>query len=161
MKLFVIALHIFIHLCWSSWVVLFHWTIIFAFWRTPLLWTLTIMRMHAIALGIWDTIICCSSMVVTDSEKYHIPKRRPGHKLWFQLDNLEGKGLTLKALTFFIKTLETKGFISIWNHHNCLSQVFLIHLNTYGLGLGPLEIFLLLQCGDPFRRQNLKSIPAL
>ena len=28
--------------------------------------------------------------------------------------------LTLKALNFFRKTVETKGFFSIWNHHKCL-----------------------------------------
>ena len=56
--------------------------------------------------------------------------------------------LTLKALIFFIKTLETKGFISIWYHHKCLIQLFPIHLNTYVMGLRPLEIFLLVQRGD-------------
>ena len=49
---------------------------------------------------------------------------------------------TLKALKcFFMKTLETKGFFSIWNHYDCLSWLFLIHLNTYVMGLRPLEIF--------------------
>ena len=38
--------------------------------------------------------------------------------------------------------------ITIWNHHKCLSQLFLLHLNTYVMGLRPLEIFLILQCGD-------------
>ena len=42
-------------------------------------------------------------------------------------------------------------FFSILNHHKCLRQLFPIHLNTYVMGLRPLEIFLLLQCGD--RRQ--------
>ena len=36
----------------------------------------------------------------------------------------------------------------VQNHHKCLSQLFLIHLNTYGMRLRPLEIFLLLQCRD-------------
>ena len=27
------------------------------------------------------------------------------------------------------------------NHHKCLSLLSLIHLNTYGMGLRPLEIF--------------------
>ena len=39
-------------------------------------------------------------------------------------------------------------FLSIRNHHKCLSQIFLIHLNTYVMGLRQLEIFLLLQSGD-------------
>ena len=47
-----------------------------------------------------------------------------------------------------IKTLENKGFISIWNHHKCLIQLFPIHLNTYVMSLRPVEIFLILQCGD-------------
>ena len=40
---------------------------------------------------------------------------------------------------------ETNGFFSIGNHHKCL---FLVHLNTYVMGLRPLHIFLVLQCGD-------------
>ena len=32
-------------------------------------------------------------------------------------------------------------FFSIWNHHKCLSLLFLLHLNTYVMGLWPLEIF--------------------
>ena len=51
-----------------------------------------------------------------------------------------GLTLTLKALKQFLKTMETKVFFSIWNYHKCLSQFFLIHLNTYGMGLRPLEI---------------------
>ena len=39
-------------------------------------------------------------------------------------------------------------FFSILNHHKCLSQLFPIHLNTYVMGIRPLEIFLLLQCVD-------------
>ena len=54
--------------------------------------------------------------------------------------------------------METKGSISIWDHHNCLSQLFLIHLNTYVMGLRPLEIFLLFQRGDRlYRRQILTT----
>ena len=32
-----------------------------------------------------------------------------------------------------------------------------MHLNTYGMGLRPLEIFLLLQSGDRLRRQILTT----
>ena len=39
--------------------------------------------------------------------------------------------LTPETLNIFIKHMETKGLFSIWNHHKCLSQLFLIHLNTY------------------------------
>ena len=64
--------------------------------------------------------------------------------------------LTLKALNvFFIKTMETKGFILISYHHKCLIWLLPIHLNTYVMGLWPLEIFLLLQRRDS--RQNLMS----
>ena len=38
---------------------------------------------------------------------------------------------------------------SIWNHHKCLSYIFLVHLNTYVMGLRSLEIFLLSQCEGP------------
>ena len=34
--------------------------------------------------------------------------------------------LTFEALTIFVKTMETKGFFSIWNHHKCLSSTRLI-----------------------------------
>ena len=44
--------------------------------------------------------------------------------------------------------METEVIFSICNHHKCLIQVFPIHLNTYVMGLRPLEIFLLLQCGN-------------
>ena len=57
-------------------------------------------------------------------------------------------GLTLKALIFFMKTLEAKGVFSVWNYHKGLIQVFPIPLNTYVLGIRPLEIYSLLQCGD-------------
>ena len=66
--------------------------------------------------------------------------------------------LTLKALPIFAKILETKWFLLILNHQKCLIQVFPIHLNTYVMGLRPLEIFLLLQCGVDFSRQNLTSV---
>ena len=32
-------------------------------------------------------------------------------------------------------------FFSIWNHHKCLSQLFLLHLNTFVMGLRPIQIF--------------------
>ena len=58
--------------------------------------------------------------------------------------------------------METKGFFLTWNHHKCLSYLFLIHLNTYVMGLRPLEICLLLHCwyrlqtseSDVYRRQT-------
>ena len=54
--------------------------------------------------------------------------------------------------------METKGFRSILNHHKCLGQLFLINLNTYVMGLRPLEIFLLLQSeSDVCRRQILTT----
>ena len=34
-----------------------------------------------------------------------------------------------------MKTVETKGFFSIWNHHNFLSQLFPIHLHTYAMAI--------------------------
>ena len=49
--------------------------------------------------------------------------------------------LTLKALHEFVKIIATKEFFSIRNHHKCLSYLFLIHLNTYVMGLRPVEIF--------------------
>ena len=56
-------------------------------------------------------------------------------------------------------------FFSSLNHHNCLSLLFLIHLNTYVMGLPPLEVFLLLQCegwlwtskSDVYRRHILTT----
>ena len=44
--------------------------------------------------------------------------------------------------------METKGFFLIWNNHKCFGYLCLIHLNSYARVLRPLEIFLLLQCGD-------------
>ena len=44
--------------------------------------------------------------------------------------------------------MHTNGFSSIRNHHQCLSQLFLIH---YIMGLRPIEIFLLFQCWDRFQ----------
>ena len=32
----------------------------------------------------------------------------------------------------------------------CLSYLFLIHLNTYVMGLRPLLVYILLECGDRF-----------
>ena len=56
----------------------------------------------------------------------------------------------LSAVFFSWKPWRSKVFLkpSFWNHHECLSQLFPIHLNTYVMGLRPLEIFLILQCGD-------------
>ena len=56
--------------------------------------------------------------------------------------------LTLKTLNFVMKTLEAKGFYSIWHHPKWLSYVFPIHLNTCVMGPRSLEIVLLLQRGD-------------
>ena len=50
-----------------------------------------------------------------------------------------------KSCCLNIHFVQKKGLF-IWNYHKCLSQLFLIHLNTYGMGLRPLEIFLLLHC---------------
>ena len=50
---------------------------------------------------------------------------------------------------------EAKGFFQFEIIINAF--LFLIHLNTYVMGLRPLEIFLFLQCGDLCRRQNLMS----
>ena len=35
-------------------------------------------------------------------------------------------------------TMETKAVFLIRNHHKCPSQLFLLHLNTYVIGLQPL-----------------------
>ena len=51
--------------------------------------------------------------------------------------------------------METKGFLLIGNHHKCLSQLFLLHLNTYVMGLRPLYIFYYVSARIDFRRQNL------
>ena len=39
-------------------------------------------------------------------------------------------------------------FFLILNHPYCPSYPFLFHLNTYVMGLWPLEIFKFFQCGD-------------
>ena len=45
----------------------------------------------------------------------------------------------LDALNEFMKkTSQPKVLFSIWNHHKCLSQLFLVHLNTYVMGQRPL-----------------------
>ena len=46
-------------------------------------------------------------------------------------------------------------FSLIWNHHKCLSQLFLIHLNTYVMGLRSFEICNSFSAGTVLRRQNL------
>ena len=57
-----------------------------------------------------------------------------------------------------MKTLEAKGFVPVSKHHKCLRLLFTIHLNTYVMGLRPLEILLLLySAGIDFSRQNLTS----
>ena len=55
--------------------------------------------------------------------------------------------------------MEIKGFISIYYHHKCLIQLFLIHLNTYVMGLRPLEILYSYSAGIDFsdRRQILTT----
>ena len=37
--------------------------------------------------------------------------------------------------------METEGFLSMWNHHKCLSWLFSIHLKTSVMGLQPFYIF--------------------
>ena len=54
--------------------------------------------------------------------------------------------------------MEIKVFFSIRNHHKGLSQLFLLHLNTYVMEPRPLEIFYcgdLLYTPDLYRRQIL------
>ena len=53
----------------------------------------------------------------------------------------------LQRWIILYKSWKPNGF-SIWNHHKCLSYLFLIPLNTYVMGLLPFEIFKFLQCGD-------------
>ena len=68
--------------------------------------------------------------------------------------------LTLKPLKrwiFFIKTLKAKRFFSIGNHHNGLSHSFSIHLNTYVMGLRPVEIVYAYGVEIDFSCQNLTS----
>ena len=48
-------------------------------------------------------------------------------------------------------------FFSIRNHHNCLSQLFPIHLNTYVMGTRPLEIVYSDNVEIDFSRQNLTT----
>ena len=56
----------------------------------------------------------------------------------------------VKARIFFIKTMETKGFLQFKITVNVFIQLFLLHLNrpTYVMSLRRLEIVLRLQCGD-------------
>ena len=51
-------------------------------------------------------------------------------------------------LGYLYNNHEDETFFTIWNHHKCLNYLFLIHLNTYVMGLRPLEIFSLFQCGE-------------
>ena len=56
--------------------------------------------------------------------------------------------LTLKALTYFHVNQETKEFFQFVIIFKWLSQHFPLNLNTYVIGLRPLKIFVLFQCGD-------------
>ena len=63
-----------------------------------------------------------------------------------------------------MKTLEAKGFFSIWNkkiNHKCLSHLFPIHLNTYVIGLRPLLIFFSYSAGSDLSRQNKVDLRAV
>ena len=54
--------------------------------------------------------------------------------------------------------METKGFFQFGIILIiCISQLFLLHLNTYAMGLRPLEMFNSFGAGTDFRRQNLTS----
>ena len=52
------------------------------------------------------------------------------------------------AELFLYKPWRHKGFFSIWSMYKCLSWLFLVHLNTYVMGLRPLEICWFFQRGD-------------
>ena len=54
----------------------------------------------------------------------------------------------LKRCNIFVQTWQLKGFFQFEITKKCLSLLFLIYLNTYVMGLRPLEIFSLLQGGD-------------
>ena len=43
--------------------------------------------------------------------------------------------LTVKALKYFRINHGDRRVFPIWNHHECLCQLFLLHLNTYVMGL--------------------------
>ena len=47
--------------------------------------------------------------------------------------------------------------MEILNNHSCLSQLFLLYLQDYVMGLKPLELFYSYSAGIDFRRQNLTS----
>ena len=80
---------------------------------------------------------------------------------------------TLQPLKYFWINHGHKRVFSIRNHHKCFSQLFPLHLSTYVMGLRPIEIFVLLQCGKEniflecwdrlYRRQILtfKDVPAV
>ena len=44
--------------------------------------------------------------------------------------------LPLTTLKYFCINHGDQSFFLIWNHHKCLSEFFLVHLTTYGMGLG-------------------------
>ena len=73
------------------------------------------------ALQYYPALTCMARVLITDD-----PDVR-------QVIGWDGSLNSCNAEIFFINqlTVETKGFLSIWNHHNCLSQLFVIHLNTY------------------------------
>ena len=65
------------------------------------------------------------------------------------------KGLTLTALKYLCKTVETKDFFQSEIIINA-SQLFPLHLNTYVMGLRPYYNYF--SAGTVFRRQNMESL---
>ena len=70
--------------------------------------------------------------------------------------------LTLTALKYFCINHENY-FFPIWNHLKCLSQFFLLHLNTYVMGLRAFTFFNFFRAGPSLdvRFWRLKTVPAL
>ena len=64
----------------------------------------------------------------------------------------------LKSRTIFYLKQDNIGFFSIWNQHKCLSQLFLLHLNTCVMGLQASAIFYSFGEGTNSTRQILTSI---
>ena len=56
--------------------------------------------------------------------------------------------LTLETLKNFCVNHGEQRVCSIRNHHKYLSWLFPLYLNTYVMGLRPLEMFEFFQCGD-------------
>ena len=50
----------------------------------------------------------------------------------------------LRALNSLCINHGDQRVFKIWNHHNCLSQLFLLHLNTYVMGLRPYVLHILI-----------------